>query len=168
MTTRRQQIRRLHSTFVELFTDVLVCIKNIEAPAFDDELHRKVNKLHEYLDLLRDLDSPIKYQNPQPSNFVIDVPDTPKEHREAQLQVKKRHKPQQAKSPDHAPTISPKQYIIESIDGYDADEDTLLIKWKNYAKRTWEPSSIVAEANAADLFDAFKAKWNKKHPDQPF
>lgn len=73
MGTRRQQIRGLYTTYLGLFGDVLLSINNIETPALDNQLQQRLKKLNDYLNLLQDLDKPLGYNAPQPSNFVVDI-----------------------------------------------------------------------------------------------
>ena len=43
-----------------------------------------------------------------------------------------------------------------------------LVRWMGYQERTWEPESIIAEAQANDLLDDYKRRWNLKYPNNPY
>eukprot|EP01053_Blabericola_migrator_P009268 Blabericola_migrator_1__9267@NODE_4987_length_913_cov_3_275414_g3138_i0_p1_GENE_NODE_4987_length_913_cov_3_275414_g3138_i0NODE_4987_length_913_cov_3_275414_g3138_i0_p1_ORF_typecomplete_len150_score19_98Chromo/PF00385_24/1_4e07_NODE_4987_length_913_cov_3_275414_g3138_i070519 len=59
-------------------------------------------------------------------------------------------------------------FIVERIDGVNMETHDFLVKWKGYAKLTWEPEQTLVEADAEDLILEFKRRWNKRYPGNRF
>ena len=66
--------------------------------------------------------------------------------------------------------LEPPLYIIEKFMGQRSEDGQteVLVKWKGYTKTSWEPFSIIKEADAEDLWNQFIMEWNVKNPDNKF